>query len=222
MTGCHPSPRGPAAPTTGSIGGLVVDHVTGEAVRATLTAHDQQSFVVASAHTAGDGAYRIDGLAPGTYDMVVELPGTSVQLVGIPVTAGHVTAFDIPVDSADVELPPQPYERVASDQILRFTPPDADPRRGVLEGTINDIVTRERVGAAVVTATSPVLTEALTGVSDDAGRFRFDDLPPGTYMLSAFYQVARRGQIEVRRTEIVVDGGTQVVVPLFVELSGTQ
>lgn len=223
LAGCRPgSTAGPAPATTGSIGGVVLDKLSAEPVQAVLTAHDQQSFALDSARTDPTGAYRIDGLPPGTYDLVVELPGTSLQLTGIPVRAGAVTAFDIPVESGEVEVPSRPFLAVATDAITRFTPPDADPARGRLEGTVTDSVTFERVTGAVITATSPALDQPLSEVSDDGGRFRFGALPPGTYALSAFYQVARRGQIEVRRTAITVDGGTLVVVPMYVELSGTQ
>jgi hypothetical protein len=222
LAACSGKPAGPARPTTGSIGGLVLDRVSAEPVQAVLTVHDQQSFEVESGRTDATGAYRIDGLAPGTYDLVVELPGTSLQLTGIPVRAGAVTAFDIPVESGQVEVPAQPFTSIVSDEIATFTPPEADPAVGRLEGTVTDSVTHERVAGAVITATAPTLDQPLTEVSDDAGRFRFGALPPGTYALSAFYQVARRGQIEVRRTSILVDGGTLVVVPMYVELSGTQ
>ncbi len=223
LAACHASSgRRPAAATTGSISGVVLDRLSAEPLQATLTAHDQGSFALDSAHTDATGAYRIDGLRPGTYDLVVELPGTSLQLTGIPVRAGAVTAFDIPVESGQVEVPPQPFARLVSDEIATFTPRDADPARGRLEGTVTDALTLERIPGAVITATAPGLPEPISVVSDDAGRFQIGALAPGTYALSAFYQVARRGQIEVRRTAIPVEGGTLVVVPMYIELSGTQ
>ena len=59
-------------------------------------------------------------------------------------------------------------------------------------------------------------------VSDDAGRFEFASVPPGTYTLTAFYQVSRRGQIEVRRSDLAVEGGTVVRVPMEIEVTGTE
>jgi len=221
LVACHASPRPPAA--TGGIAGEVRDRDTGEPVRATLTAHDQDSFSVESVHTAGDGSYAITRLAPGRYDLVVELPGTSLQLTGIPVTAGHITGFDIPVDLGDVETPPLPFERVEGGEIRVYRPTElrgADRSR--LEGTVTDSVSLERVASAVVTATSPALDDALIAVSDARGRFRFPGVPPGTYTLSAYYNVDRRGQIEVRRSEIAVVAGTAVSVPMFIEVSGTE
>ena len=217
-----PPPSAPA-PTTGGIAGEVRARDTGEPVRATLTAHDQQSFVVETARTGADGGYAIDGLAPGVYDMVVELPGTTLQLTGIPVTAGHTTGFDVPVDIGGVELPPIAFERVEGGDIRVYAPPELEGGdHARVEGTVTDTVSLERVAGAVIVADAPELAEPLTGVSDDRGRFRFPSVPPGTYTLSAFYNVDRRGQIEVRRSEIAVVAGTAVTVPMFVEVSGTQ
>ena len=58
-------------------------------------------------------------------------------------------------------------------------------------------------------------------VTDDQGRFRVDNLPPGTYEVSANYTVVRRGQLELRRNNIVVVGGETVVVPLWLEVDPT-
>ena len=74
----------------------------------------------------------------------------------------------------------------------------------------------------MIVATSPDVSEVLTVVSDERGRFRFPDGPPATYSLSAFYQVARRGQIEVRRSGVQATAGTAVIVPIFIEVTGTE
>jgi len=222
LIACHASPR-PAAPSTGGIAGDVLDRASGAPVRATLTAHGTQSFAVASAHTAGDGHYAIDGLAPGVYDLIVELPGTTLQLTGIPITGGHITALDVPIDPGAVEVPPVAFEQLGGDAIRAYQPPELHDRDDArLEGSVTDTVSLERVAGAVVTATSPVLADALNVVSDSRGRFRFERVPPGTYTVSAYYNVDRRGQIEVRRSDIAVVAGTAVIVPMFVEVSGTE
>lgn len=216
---CHAQP---ARPTRGAIAGEVRDRVTGEPVAATLTVHDQQSFAVETARAGADGLYAIEGLAPGTYDMVVVLPGTTLQLTGIPVRAGRTTAFDVPVDVSAVEVPPASFAAVEGDAIETFRPADLAADRTRLLGTVTDSVTLERVAGAVVAATSPALDEPMIVATDDRGRFRFPDAPPGTYTLSAFYQVPRRGQIEVRRSGVEAPAGAAVDVPLFVEVTGTE
>lgn len=220
LAACHAQPR--RGPERGGIAGQVRDRLTGEPVTATLTAHDQNSFVVDTAHTTDDGSYAIADLAPGVYDMVVVLKGTTLQLTDIPVTAGNVTAFDVPVDLGAVEVPPVAYAQIEGDALKTYQPPGLDPDKSRLEGTVTDSVSLERVSGAVVVATSPDLSEVLTVVSDDHGRFRFPDGPPATYTLSAFYQVARRGQIEVRRSGVEAPPGTAVIVPIFIEVSGTE
>ena len=220
VAGCHPQPS--RAPERGGIAGQVRDRLTGEPVTATLTVHDTESFAVDSAHTAPDGGYAITGLQPGVYDMVVVLTGTTLQLTDIPVRAGTVTAFDVPVDVGAVEVPPVAFHQIEGDALRTYQPPGLDPDKARVEGTVTDSISHERVAGAVVVATSPDLAEVLTVVSDDRGRFRFPDGPPATYTLSAFYQVARRGQIEVRRSGVEAPPGTAVVVPIFIEMSGTE
>lgn len=218
--GCHATPRRPA-PTHGGISGVVHDRFTGEAVAAVLTVHEHDSLQVDTARTAGDGSYQLDQLEPGRYDMIVVLPGTTLQLTGIPVTAGHVTAFDVPIDRGAGEAPPVSFGQVQNDGLKVYYPPDADADQGRLEGTVTDSATHERIPGAVIIATSPATSETLTGVTDDRGWYRFTDLPPGEYTLSAFYQVARRGQIEVRRSGVAVAAGSVVIAPIYVDVMGT-
>lgn len=220
LAACHPQPRRGVEP--GGIAGQVRDRLTGDPIAATLTAHDSDSFAVKTAKTSADGSYAIAELAPGVYDMVVVLPGTTVQLTGIPVTAGHVTAFDVPVDLGAVEVPPVSYHQIEGDSLKTYQPPGLDPDKARVEGTVTDSVSLERVAGAVVVATSPDLAEVLTVVSDERGRFRFPDGPPAIYTLSAFYQVAKRGQIEVRRSGVEAPPGTAVIVPIFIEVTGTE
>jgi hypothetical protein len=152
--------------------------------------------------------------------MIVTLPGGALlHYKGIPVTAGHTTGFDIPVDVATADEAPTAFEEVGGMAVQVYRPVGLG-RLGRLEGTVTDSVTLERVAGAVVFTT--VGSDVLDTVSDEHGRFRFDRLPPGEYDLSAFYQIARRGEIEVRRTRIGVAAGTAVVVPMFIEVTGTE
>ncbi len=216
---CVHRPPPAARPTDGAIGGVVRDRVTGEPVRANVTVHFAEGFDVVSDRAERDGDYEIVGLRPGKWDMIVTLPGgTLLHYTGIPVTAGHTTGFDIPVDVATADEAPTPFEEIGGMTVQVYFPEGLPAGHGRIEGTVTDSVTLERVaGAVVYTATD---SEVLNVVSDDQGRFRFDRLPPGEYDLSAFYQIARRGQIEVRRTKIGVAAGTAVVVPMFIEVTG--
>lgn len=216
---CGHAQRVPA-PTTGGIGGQLRDAITGEAVTGTVTAHDEDGFDVSTVIVAADGSYVIDGLKPGRYGLVVEVLGGPIHFSGVPVDAGRVTAFDLPIDRGAIGGDAVRFADLAGDNISEYAPADLDPARARLEGTVTDSVTRERVEGAVVTTTHPETGETLTAVSDDHGRFEFADVPPGTYTLSAFYQVPRRGQIEVRRADVPVAAGRAVVVPLTIEVTG--
>jgi hypothetical protein len=220
--GCRSKPPARPAPTTGAVAGVVRDRVTGHPIEARLAVHGDDSLEAHGVRSAADGTYRIEDLAPGTYGLVVELPGTSLQFTDIPVIAGRTTGFDIPVDSAEVEVPPRSYLAIETDDIQVFQPGNLSPEVGRLRGVVTDVVTGERAGGVVVTATSPSSAEVLTGVSDDAGQFDLAEVEPGTYELSAFYNVARRGQIEVKRSGVDVPGGSDVYVPMYVELSGQE
>ncbi len=211
---------GPPAPTTGGIGGVMRDRYTGEVVTGTVTAHDEDGFDVLTVKVDADGGYLIEGLKPGSYGLVVEILGGPLQFEGVPVAPGHVTAFDLPIDRGAIGSDPGRFADLASDTITDYAPPDLAPGAARIEGTVTDSVTRERVAGAIVTTTHPASGETLTAVSDDGGRFQFDELPPGTYTLSAFYQVPRRGQIEVRRADVPVAAGRAVVVPMTIEVTG--
>ena len=85
---------------------------------------------------------------------------------------------------------------------------------------MTDSTSRLRVPGAVITATSPVMSDAVQAVSDEQGRFKFENLAPGVYALSAYYSVTAHGQIEVQRNGLQVVAGQALVVPLWVELEG--
>ena len=93
---------------------------------------------------------------------------------------------------------------------------DLDAAHAIIEGTVNDTQTRERVAGAVVTAVAHGDTEQT--ITDDQGRYRFPALRPGTYAVSAYYSISGRGQIEVRRGDITVAGAEAVIVPLWIEM----
>jgi protocatechuate 3,4-dioxygenase beta subunit len=60
----------------------------------------------------------------------------------------------------------------------------------------------------------------LQTVTNEHGRYRFDAVEPGTYVVSAYYNISGRGQIEVRRAGIEVERAQGVIVPIWLELTG--
>lgn len=92
------------------------------------------------------------------------------------------------------------------------------PQLAFVEGATIDATSGAAVGGVVVTVSIPGRLDVLQTVSDETGYYRFDNLQPGTYAVSAYYSVARRGQIEVRRSDIDVIAGKISIVPLVVDL----
>ena len=217
---CHP-PQRPAAPTTGGIGGLVRDHDSGAAIAvATLAVVREGELEPETNKSLSDGSYLFTRLAPGRYTVTAHFAGATVEVSGVDVGAGHVTALDLALDLGRPEEQHLDYGNAKDGAIDHYKLAGGDPALGVLEGTVTDSATRERVPGAVVTATSPVLETAMQAITDDHGRFALPDLPPGSYAVSAYYSMAGHGQIEVKHTSVAVVGGEGVVVPLWVELEG--
>jgi outer membrane receptor protein involved in Fe transport len=82
--------------TTGSISGFVTDDTKGALPGATVTVRhvdtDQKRVVV----TDGAGRYRAPQLAPGAYDVIVELSGfRTARVTGVPLTVGQDAVVDL-------------------------------------------------------------------------------------------------------------------------------
>ncbi|HTJ41251.1 MAG TPA: carboxypeptidase-like regulatory domain-containing protein [Kofleriaceae bacterium] len=217
IAGCHHGSV-PAAPTTGAIAGLVRDQDTGTAIaRAQLAIQRDGTLTPALVTSGDDGLYDLDHLAPGRYDVTATYAGVTLEIRGVTVTAGHVVACDVDLALGRPEAQHVDFGDAHEGDVRHYTPANADPKAGALEGTVTDSATRERVPGAIVTATSPALTQAMQVITDDRGRFTIAALPPGTYSVSAYYTVAKHGTISVEHNLIPVRGGETAVVPLFVE-----
>jgi hypothetical protein len=216
---CHPQPR--PAPTTGAIIGLVRDSATGEPIAfAELNLHaDGELTRRAQAKSSREGLYDFDHLPPGRYSLTAYFAGDAVEVSNITIIAGRIAPVDVAFELGRAEPLVVDYGDPKDGAIARYTPKRADPKTGLIEGTVSDSATRERVSGAVVTALGGKSeTETRQTITDDQGRFLFPDLPPGVYAISAYYTVSKRGQIEVLRNSLDVHGGEAVVVPLWVEL----
>jgi len=215
--GCA-GPQRSARPTTGGIAGLARDHDTGDPVAKAdvriVTGGPSRSTV-----TGDNGLYDIEHLDPGTYSLVAEFAGQPVEVSNIEVRAGQITMVDIVFTLGRPEAIKIDFGNTKASKIERYRPTNAAPQTAIIEGTVSDTATRQRVPGAVVTAVigdDPNHTQQT--VCDDYGRFRFETLP-GTYSVSAYYSVGGRGQIEVRRSNISVAGAEAVHVPLFIEMN---
>jgi Carboxypeptidase regulatory-like domain len=203
-------------PTTGGIAGLARDHDSGDPVAKAeirLRAIDGKNHVTTS---SDNGLYDIESLAPGKYALVAIFAGQPVEVTNIDVHAGKVTMVDIVFTLGRPEPIRVDFGNKAS-QIDHYKPRNGSPMTAIIEGTVNDTATKERVVGAVVTAATGDIALTQQTISDDQGRFRFE-ARPGVYSVSAYYSIGGRAQIEVRRSNITVDGAEAVHVPLWIEM----
>jgi len=137
------------------------------------------------------------------------------------VSADHIAVVDLTFTLGQ----PDPQYTVFGDPkagaISKFRSPHVAPESAIIEGSVTDSATRAPVAGAAVTATGPgggAGSSTVETITDDLGHYRFELVPPGAYTVSAYYSIGGRGQIEIRRGGIEVDGGGGVIVPLWVEL----
>jgi hypothetical protein len=203
-------------PSQGSIAGLARDHDSGDAIaRAEIRIRPPGAGAPLLTTSNDQGLYDLGHLAPGRYQLSARFAGQPVDVQNIDVRAGETTHVDIVFTLGRPDPVHVDYD-ARDGAIDRYRPTHLGKTVAIIEGTVNDTSTRERVPGAVVTAVQGELTEQT--VSDDNGRFRFDGVAPGTYSVSAYYSITGRGQIEVRRSQIDVAGAEAVIVPLWIEL----
>lgn len=209
-----------ARPTTGGIAGLARDHDSGDPVaKAEIRVRARGRFEPFATMTSDRGQFDIQKLAPGHYTLSALFAGQPVEVSNIEVRAGEITTVDVNFTLGRPE-PIQIDHSAKGAQIDRYRPQNlAASSAALIEGTVNDTATRQRVAGAVVTAVhgNDIATTQQT-VSDDFGRYRFEAVPPGVYSISAYYSISGRGQIEVRRSGIEVASSEAVVVPLWIEM----
>ncbi len=203
-------------PTTGAISGLARDQDTGDPI---AKAEIRLAAGGRSTTSGDNGLYDIDRLQPGKYALVAVFAGQPVEISNIDVRAGQVTMVDLVFTLGRPEPIRVDFGTAKGSKIERYRPSKAAPQTAIIEGTVSDTTTKQRVAGAVVTAIigDDANTTQQT-VSDDSGRFRFET-QPGIYSVSAYYSISGRGQIEVRRSNISVEGAEAVHVPLFIEMS---
>jgi hypothetical protein len=197
-------------PIDGAIGGLTRDRDSGYALGYVTLRLRGTSHVETSTR---EGLFGFDHLADGRYTIDAQYGDKHMTIKNVDVSRGDVTIVEVDIGDG-------PSERDYVDDVLdlridHFTPTGHDPATGVIDGTITDAKTRQRIGGATITAVAGGIT--LQAISDDAGRYHFDPVTPGTYSISAYYAVSGHGQIEVRRSAIAVEAGHGVRVPLWIE-----
>jgi hypothetical protein len=210
----------PASTPEGAITGLARDHDSGDAIaKAAIHIRAQGQIAATVVTTAKDGGFALAHLAPGKYSLSADFAGQQVNVENIVVTRGDPTVVDVMFELGQPDPVTVDFGNAKDSAIDRYHP-QHHATTALIEGTVNDRASHTRVAGAVVTAIGPgsgPLVPTLQAVSDGQGRYRFDPVPPGVYVVSAYYSVGNRGQIEVRRSDIEVDAAQGVIVPLWVE-----
>jgi hypothetical protein len=202
--------------TEGAITGLTRDGDSAEPLGATDVKTLRPNGTTVAGVSGRDGVYTLDHLPPGRYTVVGAYAGQTVTMTNVAVDVGEATYVDLTFTPSR----PVPYTIDYSDpRLSAITKYHRDDGPTLIEGTVADSGSRHRIPGAVVTAFGPSgqYADTLQTITDDNGRFRFAPVPVGVYVVSAYYSVGGRGQIEVRRSDIHVDAGDDVNVPLFIE-----
>jgi hypothetical protein len=217
LAACSAAPHVPPAPALGGIAGVARDHDSGDPIAKAEVHLRARGDFAASARVSDDrGGYGFDRLAPGRYSLSAEFAGQPIQVENIEVRPGETTYVDLTFTLGRPDPISVNFGDASQGLIDHYKPHDGV---AAIEGTVNDVGTHERVAGAVVTARRPPEAQSLQTITDDAGRYRFDGVVPGTYSVSAYYSISGRGQIEVRRSDIRVAAAEAVVVPLWIELA---
>lgn len=214
----------PHRPTTGAIAGLARDHASGERIAKAELRLRADGELASSRLVISDasGQYEFPRLRPGRYSLTALFAGQPIDVEHIDVHAGDTTIVDVTFTLGLPDPVRIEFNDARAGAIDRYRPQQLAATASIIEGTVSDLGTRGAVIGAVVTATGPgdgPVASTLQTVSDDRGRYRFDAVTPGTYIVSAYYSIDGRGQLEVRRSDIHVAGAEAVIVPLWVEIA---
>jgi hypothetical protein len=176
--------------------GKVIDKTTGQPVGFANVRANQGYDASKSDMSNADGSFRLE-LEPGTYTVIASAGARQALYNGIVVFPDKTTTLNfelsVPTERNDAEV------------------------SGSIEGTVIDKVSREPFPGAVISAASPVLADAQMAMAGDDGVYRFEQLPPGTYVVSVYYHLVDKGNIEVRRSGIVVTRGSSKRVDLEID-----
>ena len=204
-------------PTNGGISGLARDHDSGDSIPgAEVRIRAKGDMQALRLHSGRDGHYNVGQLPPGLYSLNAWFAGQPINIENIQVRAGEPAIVDLVFTLGR----PDPIDLDFGDPRIGAIDHYRHADTSLIEGTISDSATNDRVAGAVITAIGPGDTPTtLQAVSDDQGRYRFDPVPPGTYTVSAYYSIGGRGQVEIRRSKIRVAAAEGVVVPLIIEIA---
>jgi hypothetical protein len=95
--------------------------------------------------------------------------------------------------------------------VLAGAPPPAAAQStttGAIQGQVSDAASGEHLAGVTIVATSPVLQGSQTAISDDNGFYKITELPPGSYLVTFYYN-----QVTLQRAGVTV--GVNKTTPVF-------
>ncbi|HTL32819.1 MAG TPA: carboxypeptidase-like regulatory domain-containing protein [Kofleriaceae bacterium] len=210
------SAQRPQRKTDGAITGLTRDADSAEPLGAADIVAKRPNAPDVAGVSGKDGVYTLDHLAPGRYTLVGTYAGQTITATNVVVDAGEATYVDVQFTPSRPDPFIYDFSGLKRIEIKKYRTKDG---RTLLDGMVTDAATGARIPGAVVTVVGPTgpMAQTLQTVTSDDGRYKFEPIPTGEYVVSAYYSVGGHGQIEVRRSDIHIEAGDDVEVPLLIE-----
>lgn len=199
-----------SAPGSATLEGVVIDVASDRPVSlAGVRVYNDGGELVGEATTDSAGRYRIPNLAPGSYRVVVEFSSLRAEARGVTLLADRSTPLRMQLSSHAPASAGERESRV-----------DHGAALGAIEGVVLDGVRGEPLGGATIEVSSPSIGDPLFTIADERGRFRVPGLAPGTYLVSVYYSLIDKGNIEIRRSGVAVERGkaTRLTLELDTEV----
>jgi len=174
------------------------------------SAGDEAAEAFQTTRAGSHGAFRLDGIPPGTYDIEIASPGfhsflqheTEVR-AGEKVNLGRIVlVFANPCGTSAPYQPPSIELRALPPGGTRVSGYAYDPRES----------TRSQLpGISVVLTTREKNRKTFQTKTNREGQFVFDSVPPGSYTLRA----SLRGRASIAVDEVPVKAGQETVIERF-------
>jgi hypothetical protein len=198
------APVGPP-PGLGRLGGVVRDAATGAPLAfARVLVHGGARSADELSDAAG--RFAVD-LPPDAYAVEATFGKARARVPDVVVLERRTIELALELESTPRAAPPSAGETGAT----------ADATGGI-HGVVYDASSGERFVGAVISATTPSLTDAVMAMADERGAYHLFGLPPGRYQVSVYYHLVDRGNLELRRGDVAVVAGRSTTVDLAMDL----